>query len=138
VNPQSFVLPAAADRTDMLGRILRFAHQLSPQKRWRVTIEPFKKTRSSSQNAYLWGVVYPTILGAGQLEGWTADDLHEFFLGEHFGWERVSGFGKTKQRPIRRSSKLSTLEFQDYVAHIQRFMAERGVYIPDPNEETHD
>jgi len=121
----------------MLGKILRFAHQLGTDKRWRVTFEPYVKTRSSSQNAYLWGVVYPTILralGDSDLAGWTADDLHDFFLGEHFGWERVNGFGKTKQRPIRRSSKLSTLEFNEYVAFIQRFMAERGVYVPDPNE----
>lgn len=137
MNPQTFVLPASADRTDTLGRILRFAHQLGTNKRWRVTFEPYVKKRSSSQNAYLWGVVYPLILKAleGDLAGWTADELHDFFLGEHFGWEVISGFGRKKQRPIRRSSKLSTLEFQDYVAFIQRFMAERGVYVPDPNEE---
>jgi hypothetical protein len=137
LTPQTFVLPAAADRTDMLGRIVRFAHQLAADKRWRVTIEPAKKTRSTSQNAYLWGVVYPTILTAlaSDLAGWTNEEVHEFFLGEHFGWERVTGFGKTKQRPIRRSSKLTTLEFMDYVGFIQRFMAERGVYVPDPNEE---
>jgi hypothetical protein len=137
MSQQSFVLPAAADRDDMLGRILRFAHQLAKDKRWRVTIEPYVKRRSNSQNAYLWGVVYPTILQAmpSDLAGWTADEVHEFFLGEHFGWERVTGFGKTKQRPIRRSSKLSTLEFQDYVAFIQQFMAEKGVYVPDPGED---
>jgi hypothetical protein len=137
VSQQSFVLPATADRTDMLGKILRFAHQLGTNKRWRVTFEPYVKTRSTSQNAYLWGVVYPTILRVlgNDLAGWTADDLHEYFLGEHFGWERVQGFGKTKQRPIRRSSKLTTMEFMDYVAFIQRTMAEKGVYVPDPNEE---
>jgi len=136
LTPQSFVLPAAADRADMLGRILRFAHALSTEKRWRVTIEPYVKKRSNSQNAYLWGVVYPTILQAlaHDLAGWSAEDLHEYFLGEHFGWERVHGFGKTKQRPIRRSSKLTTIEFNEYKEFIQRTMAEKGVYIPDPNE----
>lgn len=132
---QSFVLPAIADRSDMLARIVRFAHGLGVDKRWRVTFEPYVKTRSTSQNAYLWGVVYPLVLKAGNLDGWTAEELHDFFLGEHFGWETVEGFGRKKLRPIRRSSKLSTLEFQDYTGFIQRFMAERGVYVPDPNEE---
>lgn len=135
MSQQSFVLPATANRDDMLGRILRFAHQLGTDKRWRVTFEPYKKTRSTSQNAYLWGVVYPLIVERAGLQGWTVDEVHEFFLGEHFGWEYLEGFGRKKARPVRRSSKLSTMEFQDYVAFIQRYMAERGVYIPDPNED---
>lgn len=119
----------------MLDKIIRFVHKLDPSKRWKVSIEPYVKRRSTSQNAYLWGVCYPTILKAGQLEGWTAEDLHEFFLGSHFGWEKFEGFGMVKMKPMRRSSKLTTVEFMDYVAHIQQFMAERGVYIPDPNEQ---
>jgi hypothetical protein len=56
-------------------------------------------------------------------------------LGEHFGWETLEGFGRKRMRPIRRSSKLSTMEFQDYVAFIQQKAAELGIVIPDPNEE---
>lgn len=129
----SFVLPATADRSTVLDKLARFARQLGSEKRWRVTIEPYSKTRSSSQNAYLWGVVYPLILE--HLPGWTADDVHEFFLGEHFGWETVEGFGRKRMKPLRRSSRLSTVEFSEHVEFIQRFMAEKGVYIPDPNEE---
>lgn len=118
----------------MLNRITRFCHALGFEKRWRITIEPYVRRRSNSQNSYLWGVVYPTILLNGPLDGWTGDDLHEFFLGEHFGWETVEGFGRKKLKPIRRSSRLSTVEFNEHVEFIQRFMAEKGVYIPDPNE----
>lgn len=132
MTPQSFVLPAAANRDEMIARIVRFFHALGVDKRWQVTIAPYVRRRSHSQNAYLWGVVYPLILQG--LEGWTADDVHEFFLGEHFGWETLEGFGRKKVKPVRRSSKLSTLEFQDFVAFIQQYMAERGVYVPDPNE----
>jgi hypothetical protein len=38
----SFVLPATADRTDVLGKLVRFAHALGSGNRWRVTIEPYK------------------------------------------------------------------------------------------------
>lgn len=101
---------------------------------WSITVERFKRTRSTQQNAYLWGVVYPTILREGGLGGWTAADLHEFFLGEHFGWQELEGLGRKKVKPLKRSSKLSTLEFNDFVAFIQREMASKGVYIADPNE----
>lgn len=92
--------------------------------------------RSSEQNRYLFGVVYATVLK--HLPGWDADDVHDYFLGEHFGWETLEGFGRKRLKPIRRSSRLSTVEFSEYVAFIQRTMAEKGVYIPDPGEEVSD
>ena len=82
------------------------------------------------------GVCYPTILETGgeALAGWTKDDLHDYFLGEHFGWETIEGFGRKRIKPIRRSSKLSTMEFVDFVDFIQMKAAELGIYIPSPNE----
>jgi len=131
------ILPKDRPRDDAIAKLVRFLHGLAPDKAWRVVVEPHKKRRSTQQNAYLWGVCYRTILdamGQGELAGWTSDDLHEFFLGEHFGWETMEGFGRKKLKPLRRSSKLSTMEFAGYVDFIQRYMAERGVYIPDANE----
>lgn len=115
-----------------LTRLVAFLSALAKDKAWKVEVAEYKRTRSTAQNAYLWGCVYPTILK--HLPGWTADDVHEFFLGEHFGWETLEGLGRKRLRPLRRSSKLSTTEFSDFVAFIQRTMAERGVYVPDPNE----
>lgn len=97
-----------------------------------VTIRQRLSKRSDQQNRYLWGAVYPAILQ--HLQGWDADDVHEFCLGSWSGWERLEGFGRVRLRPIRRSSKLSKMEFIDFVAHIQRTMAEKGIVIPDPNE----
>ena len=92
--------------------------------------------RSTSQNAYIWGVCYETILEHGLREqGWTAGDLHDYFLGEHFGWETLEAFGRRRMRPIKRSSGLSKTEFTDYIAFIQRKAADLGVYIPDPEEQ---
>ena len=91
-------------------------------------------TRSIQQNRYLWGVCYPTILEKGDLEGWRGEDLHEYFLGEHFGWETIAGFGKKRVKPIHRSHNLSTMEFADYVAFVQERAAGLGIYIPDPEE----
>ncbi len=103
--------------------------QFSPHE---ITIEPKKSTRSLEQNAYLWGVCYQTILDTGQLEGWRKEDLHEYFLGEHFGWERLEGFDRIRLRPLKRSSKLKKMQFVEFIDFIHQKMAEIGVVIPDP------
>ena len=133
---QEFYVPIGQERPAALARITRLVQGLDLKKRWLVTVAEHRPRRSDPQNRYLWGVVYPTILKAGTLEGWTADDIHDYLLGEHFGWETVEGFGKKRLRPLRRSSKLNKQEFSDFVAFIQRRMAEHGIYVPDPNEET--
>lgn len=89
--------------------------------------------RSLEQNSYLWGVCYETILEHGLKEqGWRNEDLHEYFLGEHFGWETLEGMGRKRMRPIKRSSGLNKMEFVDFIAFIHQKAAEMGVYIPEP------
>lgn len=131
---QTITLPKQ-NRTSTVERLCKFLLAL-PEKAYRVEVKEQRNTRSAQQNRYLWGVVYPTIIrdGGEAMQGWTADDLHDYFLGEHFGWETLEGFGRKRLRPLRRSSKLSKTEFVDFVASIQRTMAEHGVYIPDPDE----
>jgi hypothetical protein len=130
VKEQTFILQRAADRN--LSRLVAFLSGLSKDVAWKLTVTEWKRTRSNEQNAYLWGVVYKSILQ--HLPGWDADDLHEYFLGECFGWETLEGFGRKRLKPVRRSSRLSTLEFSDYVGFIQRTMAAKGIYVPDPGE----
>ena len=95
--------------------LAKIANQKTP---FRVEVKGGNK-RTLSQNAYLWGVCYGTILEYGDLDGWRRKDLHEYFLGEHFGWETLEGFGRKRMRPINRSSTLNKQEFSDYVAFIQ-------------------
>lgn len=104
---------------------------------WQITVEPFKRPRSNQQNAYLWGVVYPTILEAGgeMLAGWSSDDLHEFYLGEIYGWEILEGMGRKRMKPIRRSSQMNKTEFMDYLEQISQRCAEMGIVIPEPTCE---
>ena len=97
-----------------------------------VECKPHKPKRSDSQNAYLWGVCYATLLKCDAMQGWDANDLHEYFLGEHFGWERLEGFGRTRIKPVRRSARLSKVEFGEFVDFIHRKASEHGVYIPQP------
>jgi hypothetical protein len=132
---QTITLPIGSNRANVIERIGRYLSVLPKEQAYVVKVEAYKPRRSDQQNRYLWGVVYETILKTGQLDGWHAEDLHEYFLGECFGWETLEGMGRKRMRPLKRSSKLSTNEFSDYVAFIQQRAAEMGVYIPDPGEE---
>ncbi len=103
-------------------------------KTWIINVKENKVTRSDRQNRYLWGIVYKAI--QEHLPGWDADDVHEFCLGEWSGWETLQGPLGTRIRPVRRSSKLNVQEFSDYVDHIQRTMAAKGIIIPDADQDT--
>lgn len=137
MNPHSIILWANAPREGRLENIMRFLSGLALDKTWEIVVKRHQKRRSNSQNAYLWGAVYPTILKAGgeTLGGWTADDLHDYYLGVHFGTEVLHLNGRDYERPLRRSSKLSTLEFMEYVATVQREAAALGIFIPDPDRD---
>lgn len=129
MKAETFTISKGGD----LSRLMSYASAMLRERGIKVTVSEHRKTRSDQQNRYLWGVAYPAILK--HLPGWDAEDVHEFCLGEWSGWEKVEGFGRKRLRPIKRSSRLSTIEFMDFVAHIQRTMAERGIQISDPNEE---
>ena len=115
--------------------ISNMVSRLDPAQSCQITVEAFKPKRSDQQNAFLWGVVYPSILeGGGEaLRGWTTNDLHEYFLIEAWGSEVIEGFGRKRHKPLRRSSKLTKQEFSDYLSIIEAKCAELGIHIPEPN-----
>ena len=114
----------------ILTRLVGFLSALPKDKAYEVTVKERKNTRSIQQNRYLWGICYATILK--HLPGWEAEDLHEYYLGECFGWETLEGLGRKRLRPIKRSSPMNKQEFGDYVGFIQRKAAEMGIFIEDP------
>lgn len=126
----NIVIPKASEgRLKAVERFATVLYALDADKAWEVRVEEKKRRRSEQQNRYLWGVVYAEMLK--HLPGWDAEDVHDYFLGEHFGWEVIEGFGRKRMKPIRRSSRLNKQEFADYIAFIQRKAAELGVFIPD-------
>lgn len=127
------ILHPGVTRDAVLGRIQGFISALSPDKAWHICVKEWKGTRSQQQNRALWGLAYATILKEPVMAGWDAEDLHEYFLGEKYGWEVAELFGKKRQRPIRRSSKLNKQEFAEFFDFVQRKAAEFGVFIPDPD-----
>ena len=127
----TFVLHPDSSRAGVRVNLGRFLDSLAADKAWLIEVKAYARRRSDQQNRYLWGVVYPAFLRV--LPGWDAEDVHEYLLGEHFGWERLEGMGRTRLKPIKRSSKLTKAEFAEYTEFCQRKGAEHGVYVPDPD-----
>lgn len=94
-----------------------------------------KSKRTNDQNALLWALYDDALTQGGEaLGGWTKDDLHEYMLGEHFGWEVHEALGKKRQKPRRRSSRLTKMEFSDFVAFVVQRFAEHGIVLELPGD----
>ena len=89
-----------------------------------VTVEELKNKRTLEQNAFLWGVYYPTIIDA--LPGHTKNELHEYFK-EFLPSKYITVFGK-EIKVEKSTTKLSTQEFSAFLDEICRTT---GVPIPD-------
>ncbi len=132
-TPQTIFLPKedAERRRTRAQRVATFLAGLSTEKAWELVVRPFKNTRSNQQNRALWGLAYKLL---SEHTGHEPEELHEYFLGEFGGWEIKNILGQKKRVPKMRSHKMTTLEFSDFFAFIQRRSAETvGVFIPDPD-----
>ena len=131
------IFPRGTRPDAMASVVARMVSGLDPLKTWAVEVTEWKKPRTGQQNKFLWGVVYPSILDGGgeALRGWTRDDLHDYFLGECFGWETLEGFGRKRLRPLRRSSTLTKQEFSDDLLFLETKCVEMGIVIPEPTYE---
>ena len=95
-----------------------------------------KSRRTNDQNALLWALYSDAKkLGGETLGGWTTEDLHEYCLGEFFGWETHEALGRKRQKPRHRSSRLTKNEFSDFIAFVVQRFAEHGVVLELPGEQ---
>jgi NinB protein len=132
----SFLLPRMMPRDMVICRLVDCLEDLPADQGYRVEVYEHRATRSDKQNRTLWWI-YDNILtlGGETMGGWTKEDLHEFFLCSFFGTEVRAMFGKKRQVPKRRSSRLSKIEFAELVDFIYRFMAQQGVVLPEPDPD---
>ena len=136
----TFVLRANnPGRSRVIENLVGFVAKLNPHKNWRVTVEPYSKPRSNPQCRYLNGVAYKLL---GDATGYERDDISEYLCGTYFGWrDKVLPGKRVVQVPLRttttdadgKRSVLNKSDFADYVAFVQRFGAQHGIYIPDPD-----
>lgn len=98
-----------------------------------VVVRRVRSQRSLAQNAFVWGVAYPILAETLGYDRDEIDSLH-YALVEKWGGSHWDERLKTNV-PNRRSSKLSTVEFSDYMEWLVRFASkEFGCVIPLPDE----
>jgi len=133
-------LTVGPSRDRQKSALSQYLAALPELKSYTVEVKQYRRNRSSEQNRYLWGVVYRRIIDAMPGTKIDPDHLHEYWLGECFGWDVCDVIGWAKKVPMKRSSKLSTVEFIEFYEFIQRRCIETmGLYVPSPNEVTdHD
>lgn len=137
------ILPAE-NREASIQRVVAYLSKCRPGHKLRVEVSEVRRGRSGSQNASLWGVAYPPLMAHMGLRGEReAEELHEFWCGEYFGWVTYDIMGQRKKRPRRTTTTdemgqrkvIATVEFMDFYAFIQQRSAEYGVFVPDPDPE---
>ena len=99
-------------------------------KRIELSLGPKKQNRSLTQNAYLWGGVYPYIAE------WSGHDVEEIHAAmKHLHCPRKEMAMPTGELVQVTSTRILTLEeFSEYVSRVKRWAAENGLNIPDPEE----
>lgn len=94
-----------------------------------------RSRRTNDQNALLWALYSDAIKQGGEaLGGWTTEDVHEYMLGEFFGWNKCTAFGRTRLKPKKRSSRLTKTQFSEFVEFIVGKFAEHGIVLELPGE----
>jgi hypothetical protein len=139
----SFLLPQF-NREHVIARIASCLAGLSTKKAFRITVKQEADDRTVQQCRYLNGVPYKLL---SEYTGYERDDISDYMCGRYWGWrqKRVprtpSNPRGIEDVPVRTTTTdeeghrdvLSTRDFWEYVEFCQRFGAEHGVYIPDPD-----
>ncbi len=94
-----------------------------------------KSKRTPSQNDLMWALYEDALEKGGEaLRGWTKDDIHEYMLGEYWGWDKCTALGRTRLKPKKRSSQRSKAEHSNYLEFVVRRFAEHGIVLQLPGE----
>lgn len=112
-------------RDDVKQRAIE--HIQSLEGVWDIEITKHKKSRSNSQNRLLW--MWLNIIS--KETGNDPDDLHEIFKMKFLGTETKQIMGSEIERP-KSTTKLSTLEFTNYLDKIETLATSIGIVLPHP------
>ncbi len=105
----------------------------------RVKVEKLYKKRSNDQNSYYWGVLIPLFAqGWKDTTGETIDSeqAHEILKQECNYTELVNSTTGEILKYGKTTTKLTTVEFEDYQERCRRFIFDWfGIVAPLPNED---
>jgi len=99
-----------------------------------LTIKPYRKSRSASQNALCWQWI---AIIADEL-GYTKDEMHEVMAEKFLEPVIVEALGERIERR-KSTTKLKVAEFTEYLRDIEVFAAsELGIVLPRPEDRYYE
>lgn len=108
-------------------------------------VKKYRKSRSTKQNSYYWGAVISYVEDGLVNMGFdrhllSSENIHHMlrdkFLKEDIGVSEGNHAGEFVTM-VRSTTDLSTTEFMDYIADIQKWAAEfLNIVIPSPGEQS--
>jgi hypothetical protein len=114
-------------------RVLDVIGKLNLDKLWQVTIEPYRKKRSLSQNALMWKWIDEVVKHVYETTGQDKDDIHLIFK-QKFANVKCVGLGGDEYL-VRSTRKMTTAEMSTYMDAIYAFCtSELGLFLPLPEE----
>jgi hypothetical protein len=114
-------------------RVIELIGALNLDKLWQITIEPYRKKRSLSQNALMWVWLEEVVKHVHETTGQDKDDIHEFFKAKFLPARQVEMAGDTIE--YRTTTKLTTAEMSAYMNAIEAWAtSELGLLLPLPVE----
>lgn len=138
MRSESFYIPFGDDakRSVARGRIYAHLTKLPAERPYVVLVSEKKPSRSNEQNSLLWALYDDALeIGGEKLAGFDKRDLHEMCLGEWSGWESILALnGRTRLKPLKRSSVLSKTDFGSFVDFVVRFFAGHGIVLKLPDD----
>ena len=106
---------------------------------YRVSVRRCRKVRTSPQNRYLFGCVYPLLLMPLVDLGTpvrSCEEVHVFFKLRFLGKEYVNRDTGEVDRFGTSTSSMTTTEFWNYVSLVRDFAEEYlGVFVPEPDKK---
>lgn len=115
------------------SRVIDLIRTLNLGKPWCVTLEPYRKRRSLSQNSLMWAWLNEVADHVSQHTGTDIDDIHEYFKQQFLPAKIKEVLGETIE--VRSTTKLTTLEMASYMEKIYAWVtSELGVLLPLPQE----
>jgi hypothetical protein len=95
-----------------------------------------KSKRTNDQNALIHALFDETIkLGGEALGGWTREDIKEWALGEYWGWDKLTAFGRARLKPKKRSSRMTKSEMSNFIEWYVSTMAGHGIVLESRGED---
>jgi len=96
-----------------------------------VSLKKWRKSRSTSQNRYYWGVVISYLSSE---TGYTREEVHQEMQRMFLRYDKELPNGTTKEF-FRSTTSLDKMDMEVYLEQIRIFaISELGCYIPLPNE----